>query len=369
MLGVSLKLEKELKGERLDTALTKLLPKKHPEHFSGATRSQIAKLIVDGGVKLREKTLAKSYSVKGGERIEISLGIWEKLSTPRRQLDFSLYEIKFDFTVLYEDEWLLVVSKPAGVLVHPTIRTKEATLIDLLKLKALSLANVDDPLKPGVVHRLDRGTSGVLVIAKDRESHFLLQREFAQRRVKKLYLALCIGGEVPGSGFIKAKLSRKPTRRELFRIAPEGREALTFYTEVSSNPLIKLLCVRILTGRTHQIRVHLSNRGLFILKDMDYGAQINRELRFFLEGAEDKSYRQAWSETLPLKKRRRLLSLIDECPGFFLHSYKIGFTHPRLGETVSIISEPPSYFMDVVSLLELYLDEDAILRTEEAFLE
>jgi len=357
-----------LKGVRLDKALSQILqgiPRLAGERWLlGLSRSQLTRAVAFGAVKLNRKALDKSYVIKGNELLEVDLEVLQEILRAPIARKFSSEDIRFEFRVVYEDRWLLIGNKPAGVLVHPTPSTREPTLVDYLQVKGFPLANTQEPLKPGVVHRLDRGTSGLVIIAKDVGTHRELQKLFQARAVKKFYLALTLGGEISEIGEIVTHLQRKRTRRELFRVSQAGKGAVTRFALIRSSPLANFLLVRIVTGRTHQIRVHLASRGQFVLNDMDYGKAINAELRFFLKGRADKTYRRAWSEALPPENRKKLWAIVESLNGFFLHAYRLSFVHPRTGHELSVKAEPPDYFMEVLNLLGLGFDEQLINSLE-----
>ena len=352
MESLVLTIDEKHSGKRLDAVLADILPREFPEVFGGISRSQLQKLIAAGGVALDDELVSKSRSLKGGETVEIDLAVWEELRVDRSSIRFTEDELTFDFPILLEDEWLLIGAKPAGVAVHPAPGMREPTLIDYLRAKHFRLADTEDSLKPGIVHRLDRGTSGLLIVAKDTPTHFALQQMFRRREVGKFYLALTLGAEISGQGEIRSFLDRNPKHRQLFRTADEGRLAVSFYRVLESSRLLKLLLVRIITGRTHQIRVQLQSRGQFIVGDLEYSRGPNTELMHFLRGEPDKSYQRGWSEALPNEEgRRALLSAMESCPGVFLHAWHLRFRHPHTGAEVALFAEPPRYFTDALAVM------------------
>jgi len=352
METLTLTIGEEYSGKRLDAALADILPRELPEVFAGTSRAQVQKLIAAGGVALDDELVPKSRTVKGGEEVEVELALWEELKVDRGAIQFSEDEITFDFPILYEDEWMLIGVKPAGIVVHPTPGMNEPTLVDLLRAKHFRLADTDDALKPGIVHRLDKGASGLLIVAKDTPTHFALQQLFRRREVAKFYLALTLGADISGHGEIRSYLDRNPKHRQLFRTAEEGRLAVSFFRVLESSRLLKLLLVRIITGRTHQIRVQLQSRGQFIVGDEDYSRGINRELMHFLQGERDRSYKRAWSEALPDEaKRRELLAAIESCDGIFLHAWHLRFRHPQTGAEIALFAEPPLYFQRALDVM------------------
>jgi 23S rRNA pseudouridine1911/1915/1917 synthase len=342
----------EMEGARLDVALAELLPQ-FSDAFKSASRSQIQKLIEAGGVLIASQPAKKNLVLAGGEVVEVVMSAWEELNIDRAAVIPPGSELA-DVRIVYEDDYLVALAKPAGLTTHPVAGMSEPTLVDYLKASSFRLAETDDALKPGIVHRLDKGTSGLLLVAKDTPTHAALQRTFERRQALKYYLALAIGGEMPETGVVDEPLERNPRHRELYTVGAKGRLALTYYRVIGAHPVVKLVLLRIVTGRTHQIRVHLQSRGQAIVGDDDYGRGMNVELTSFLEGARDKSYRSAWSEALPdAAARKQLLAAIGRCPGFFLHSYALYLKHPATGEQMELRAEPPEYFADALKALRL----------------
>ena len=264
---------------------------------------------------------------------------------------------------------MLAVAKPAGAVVHPVPGMDEPTVVDYLKAHQFRLADTDEALKPGIVHRLDKGTSGVLLVAKDTPTHARLQAMFEQREVAKYYLAVALGGELPERGRWEYKLARNPKHRELFTVSPEGRDSLTYYRVLAQNQLCALLLLRIITGRTHQIRVHLKEQRHVIIGDDEYGRGPNNDLRRFLEGDADKSLRRAWSEALAGgESRKELKDAVSACPGMFLHAYALYLEHPMTEEELTVKAQLPDYFTELVAAFgwEIPSEPREILDTEKA---
>jgi 23S rRNA pseudouridine1911/1915/1917 synthase len=190
---------KDYKGVRVDVALTEILTDEYNE-FTGASRTQIQKLIIAEGVLINGKLPRKNLQLAGGDSVSISLDAWAELTRDRAEMRFAPGDIPFTLPVLYEDEHILAVNKPAGVTVHPVQGMAEPTVVDYLRANAVLLADTGEALKPGIVHRLDKGTSGVLLIAKDTPTHARLQELFERRQVRKHYLAVTMGAELPEMG-------------------------------------------------------------------------------------------------------------------------------------------------------------------------
>jgi 23S rRNA pseudouridine1911/1915/1917 synthase len=233
--------------------------------------------------------------------------------------------------VVHEDGHLIVVNKPAGLVVHPGAGTAHGTLVNALLRHVHDLSGVGGVLRPGIVHRLDKGTSGLLVVAKDDETHRALVRQFAGRTIEKEYLALVLGVPARAAGEVDAPIGRDPVHRQKMSVrAARGREARSSWRVEERFDGAALLRVRIHTGRTHQIRVHLSSIGHPVAGDARYG------------GTRTPSSRQAVS-------RETLLSLDQPA----LHAARLAFTHPASGERLSFEAPLPP---DLLAVLERLRD-------------
>jgi 23S rRNA pseudouridine1911/1915/1917 synthase len=232
-----------------------------------------------------------------------------------------------EVAVVHEDARLLVVNKPAGLVVHPGAGTARGTLVNALLRHVHDLSGVGGVLRPGIVHRLDKGTSGLLVVAKDDETHRALVRQFTGRTVEKEYVAVVLGSPSRPSGEIDAPLGRDPVHRQKMSIrASRGREARTSWRVDERFDGAALLRVRIHTGRTHQIRVHLASIGHPVAGDAVYG------------GTRTPSSRKAAA-------REALVSL--DRPA--LHAARLAFTHPASGDRLSFEAPLPP---DLLALVE-----------------
>jgi 23S rRNA pseudouridine1911/1915/1917 synthase len=272
-------------GQRLDAFLA-------PEF---ASRAAAAKLIDDGAVTVDGVNRPRSWKVSPGEVVEV-----EQRDAPAAGGDVP-------FEVVYEDEHLMVVDKPAGVVVHPAPGHPGPTLAGALAGRA---AGGDDPERPGIVHRLDRDTSGLMLVAKTEEAYAELQRMIKAREVTREYLALVSGHPDAESGTIDAPLGRDRTRRTVQSVhTDKARAAVTHFRVRERFARTSLLEVRLETGRTHQIRAHLEAIGHPVCGDAAYG------------GGE-------CGRRLGLKRQ-------------FLHSYRLRFRHPATGEDVACESKPP----------------------------
>jgi 23S rRNA pseudouridine1911/1915/1917 synthase len=282
------------------------------DHFladvlEGFSRSRVEKLISYGHVTIDGRGAArKSEAVPAGAvaEIEIDTGDEQVRSEPPPPL------IK-----LFEDEWLLVIDKPAGMTVHPGAGETGPTVLDLFRFYYPQISEMSGSERPGIVHRLDKDTSGVLLLAKDEKTMGLLQRQFAERDVQKTYLALVCGAMRFLNGTIDLPLLRDPRRPTRFiarrRVGGEAaaREAVTDYSVVLQRPAFSLLRVQPRTGRTHQIRVHLAAQGNPVLGDAWYGRR----------GQNGPAY-----------------------PGLALHASTLAFTHPHSGLRIKTGSPMPA---------------------------
>jgi 23S rRNA pseudouridine1911/1915/1917 synthase len=296
----------EVAGLRLDQSLRRELP----EH----SRAFLQKLIENGDVRLNGKPAKPSHAVRAGDRIEIEI-------PPPRPLEARPEEIPLD--VLFEDADLIVVNKPAGLVVHPAAGNQEHTLVNaLLHHCRGNLAGIGGVERPGIVHRLDKGTSGCLVVAKTDFAHQALVAQFKSRDVKKIYRAVCWGRFERPSGRIETVIGRSERdRKKMSARVARGREAVTDYHVLKQLPAFALVELHIHTGRTHQIRVHMAHIGHPVLGDATYG----RKPEFRIPKSE-----------IPVAR-------------MMLHAYKLGFTHPRTEEFVEFTAPVPE---DMVRLCQ-----------------
>jgi len=299
-------------GLRLDTWLARRLP--------ALSRSRLQALIEAGHVRLDEAPTRAAARVRAGQAAVVNV----PAATPAEPQPEDI-----PFRVVYEDAALLVVDKPAGLVVHPGAGAQTGTLVNALLARVRDLSGIGGVLRPGIVHRLDRGTSGLLVVAKDDATHRALVRQFASRTVEKEYLALVLGTPSRPQGEIDAPIGRDPVRRQRMSLrARSGREARTSWSVVERFDGAALLRVRIHTGRTHQIRVHLASIGHPVTSDPVYG------------GTRTPSSRKAAA-------RQALAAL--ERPA--LHSARLAFVHPASGERCVFDAPLPADLESVLSAL------------------
>jgi 23S rRNA pseudouridine1911/1915/1917 synthase len=306
--------EPEHDGLRLDSFLTALLP--------DASRSQIQRLIKDGRVHGPSSELRPSTSVHAGQVFTVDIPAPVAAHPEPEALPLR---------IVYEDPDLVVIDKPAGMVVHPAAGHASGTLVNALLHHVKDLSGIGGELRPGIVHRLDRGTSGLMVIAKHDRAHHELTRQFSEREVDKEYVAL-VWGVVQAGRRIDAPIGRDPEHRQKMSTrARRARSAVTRVTFARHLKGVSLLKVGIATGRTHQIRVHLSAIGHPIVGDATYGGVHRR--------------------TLPN------LRAVQKLERPFLHSARLAFTHPADGRRVEFDSPLPP---DLQAVLD-----DIVAREED----
>ncbi|HCL79573.1 MAG TPA: RluA family pseudouridine synthase [Synergistaceae bacterium] len=273
----------------------------------GITRSYARKLIDGGQVRLESGAPARAgRPVPCGTVVTVHL-------PPPEALDLEPEDVPF--TVLYEDPWVIVVDKPAGVVVHPAPGNWHGTLVHGLLYRFREFSAFNGTTRPGIVHRLDGPTSGLLVVARTPEALQNLQDQFRRREVEKRYLALVQGRPSPAVGVVDLPIGRSPTNRVRMAVSAHGRDAWTEYRTLWALPKFSFLECRIATGRTHQIRVHLAHLGHPIVGDALYGA--------------DK--RQA-----------------AELGRLFLHSWRLSFAHPETDKPMSFTSALPGPLIELL---------------------
>ncbi len=306
-------------GERIDAFLSGQIPE--------LSRSRIQKSIRAGELTVDGRSAAKpSRKVSEGERVEL-------VFSPPRPLEIEPEEIPLD--ILFEDDSLLVVDKPAGMVVHPSPGHERGTLVHALLAHCSNLSGIGGIQRPGIVHRLDAGTSGLLVVAKSDEAHISLSRQLMERRVRRIYYAFAWGELESETGEISLPIGRSPRDRKKMAVVSEGgREAVTTYYVLDTFGPFQYIKLRLGTGRTHQIRVHLSHSGHPVLGDPVYGG---RKIR---KGALAKN---------EIDLAGKALSLIDRQA---LHAGELSFTHPMSGEEVRFEAALPADMRSVLDLLE-----------------
>ena len=304
--------EKSLPGGRLDVFLR--------EQFPAVSRGAMQRLIGEGHIRVNGMAAKPTHSPRAGEQIVIH---WPDARSARAQPE----EIPLD--ILFEDISLVVLNKPAGLVVHPSAGHEEHTLVNaLLHHCAGELSGIGGVARPGIVHRLDKETSGCLVVAKNDEMHLALSKQFAERQVEKIYNAIVCGELARDSGEIRAAITRHSTHRKRMTVCDDdsGRAAHTSWRVLERLNAATFVEAQIHTGRTHQIRVHFQFLGHPLVGDETYGAKQNKKL------AELTGY---------------------EVPRVMLHSRELSFIHPRTEMEMSFESPLPKDFREALKFLRL----------------
>ncbi|AZS36576.1 putative RNA pseudouridine synthase [Microbacterium lemovicicum] len=291
-----------LDGTRVDAALAKML---------GFSRTFAAEVAEAGGVRLDGRLVGKSDRVTGGGWLDIE---WEA----RRQAEIIPLAVP-DLGIVYEDDDIVVVDKPSGVAAHPSVGWEGPTVLGALAAGGVRVATTGAPERQGVVHRLDVGTSGLMVVAKTEHAYTVLKRAFKEREVEKIYHAVVQGHPDPLSGTIDAPIGRRPSASWKFAVTPDGKDSVTHYETLEAFPGASLLEIHLETGRTHQIRVHMAAHRHPCVGDPLYGADPTMSARLGLT--------RQW-----------------------LHAHRLAFAHPAGGERVAFESPYPA---DLAHALEV----------------
>ncbi len=272
------------------------------------TRNHVQRLIDSGNVAVDGKTVCKASSpVKEDSKVSVLL-------PDEIPLDIPAEDIPLD--IVYEDSDLAVINKPQGLTVHPANNVYTGTLVNALLFRIKDLSGINGVLRPGIVHRLDKDTSGLLVVAKNDRAHLELQRQIQSKECRRIYVAL-LEGNLQGEGFVDKPIGRSRTDRKKMDVTENGRNALTFYKVLEQFGDYTLVQFELKTGRTHQIRVHAKYLGHPVVGDKTYGYA---KCRFALKGQ-------------------------------LLHAQTLVFTHPSTGQTMSFSAPLPDYFEKTLAAL------------------
>lgn len=308
----------EASGQRLDTFLAEA-------NLSGLSRSRIQALIKAGQVWLGGKETKPSHKVKVGEKIEIEIPPLQK--TPLASEDIPL-------DIVFEDSDILVVNKPAGMVTHPALGNHSGTLVNALLFHCKDLSGVGGVERPGIVHRLDKETSGLLVVAKNDFAHHSLTAQLKDRTLTREYFAMVWGRLPKDKGEISLPIGRSVSDRKKMAVRrSKGKEAKTLYLVRESHALCQSLMVRLATGRTHQIRVHFSHLGHPLVGDPEYGGR-------------SKWLNQMNNSQEKILAQKMLATISRQA----LHAQKLGLQHPRTGKYREFSSPLP---VDITALLDL----------------
>ena len=292
----------EAGGHRLDYFLA--------DKSAELSRSQLHRLIENGSVLLNGRPAKPSQKVKAGDLVSVHV-------PPPRRLD--LVPQWMPLEVVYQDGYIVVINKPAGLSVHPGPGHPDRTLVNVLLALCPDIQGIGDGVRPGIVHRLDKDTSGLMVVAKTHQAHRSLSAQIKNRHVIKGYMALATGAITPPNGQIDAPIARDPRHRKRMAVVLGGRDSSSRYRVLESIAGFSLVEIYLKTGRTHQVRVHLAHLGHPLLGDALYG------------------------RTSPVLSRH------------FLHANHLGFKHPETGEDMEFHSSLPD---DLAAVLEHLRDQE-----------
>ena len=328
VLDKKIRVADSLCGQRLDMGLLR----------AGlvVSRSQGQSLIEQKKVLINSKPEKASYKLKSGDLIEISF------PSPKQT---TLIPYDFPLDIVFEDDFVIVVNKPAGLVVHPSCGHESDTLVNALLSRKIKLSPGSSAFRPGLVHRIDKGTSGLLVLAKTEAVHFDLARQFSRKSIQRNYLALCFKNKNLEKGRIESFIIRDPSNRKRFTnnhlcdFPSKGKKAISHYEKKWESRLFALYGLKLETGRTHQIRVHLSsNQNPIVGDDLYNGKNQARNL-----------------------KNHKLKTFILKMDRFALHAYSLGFKHPVTREDMIFKVPIP---LDLQPLFEMLKISDKEIITE-----
>lgn len=286
--------------QRLDTFLT--------ESFEQWTRSHIQNLIKNGNITVNGQHIKSGYKLRDGDIIKVDVPELRPINVQPEDIPLN---------ILYEDEDIIVINKPQGMVVHPAAGNYSGTLVNALLAHCKDLSGINGEIRPGIVHRIDKDTSGVLVVAKNDMAHVALAQQIKEKTAIRKYVALLEGDIKEDTGVINAPIARHPTDRKKMAVVSGGRSAITHFKVLERFGRYTLIEARLETGRTHQIRVHMAYIGHPVVGDPIYGYR-----------------RQAFA----LK-------------GQLLHAQCLGFVHPRTGRYMEFCAPLPDYFVDIIEKL------------------
>lgn len=334
-IDMELTFEADADGERLDAFVVEKLEQceKSIEPYS---RSRIQKLIRDGLIVVNSEIKKKNYVLSKGDVVHVALPVDNIEITGDQSVEFS---------ILYEDDHIIMVNKPAGVITHPTPQSSTGTLVNGLLSKGIDLAPAGGKYRPGVVHRLDKEASGLITLAKTDTAYYGMGELFKLREIDKLYRAIVIGNMREIKDSFNWRIGRHPSNRSKMAVVQKGgKEAQTDYKVVERFDGFDSLRIRIHTGRTHQIRVHLSHSGRAILNDHIYGGlKINHHVRELAQ--------KGVNAEIIARLMNELKPILSDYPGMFLHAERLVFRHPVTMKEMKIDAPLPDEFERVLVLL------------------
>jgi len=315
---LKLVVQEEERGVRLDVFCA--------HKIEGYSRSHFTKLAAAGHVKINEKAAKPSYKIKAGETLVIEMAAPPPIEAQPENIPLD---------IIFEDEYLLVVNKPSGMVCHPAAGNYSGTLINGLLYYFSQLQKFSDKIRPGLVHRLDKDTSGLLVVAKNEKMLADLQELMKKRLIEREYIALTWDKMPQAEDTIDLPLGRSPGDRKKIRVyGTKNRQSITHYKVLKSYSIAEMLFVKLQTGRTHQIRVHLSYFGNPVIGDPTYGGRSKAVMRF------------------TGKKKQLAMSLLRVMTSQALHAKNLSFKHPATGKTMNFTSDLPQDMQNTIAILE-----------------
>jgi 23S rRNA pseudouridine1911/1915/1917 synthase len=306
--------------ERIDVFLT--------SHIENATRSKVQKLIEANLVQVNKEPVKPNYKITPKDLVEVEIPV-----TPHPE-DTEPEDIPLN--IIYEDDYLIIVNKPAGMVAHPAYSNYSGTLVNALLHHTKKLSVLNEPTRPGIVHRIDKDTSGLLVVAKDDWTHSRLAEQFSRHNIEREYWAVCWGIFKEKKGVIEKNIARSKSDRKKFSVSEnEGKTAVTYYQVLEEYEFASLLKLNLKTGRTHQIRVHLNSINHPVFGDITYGGN-----------------KIVYGSSLP-KIKQRVDNLLEIMPHQALHAKTLGFVHPYTKQYVKYDSDLPEDFKELLFRLKI----------------
>lgn len=293
--------EEDMEGERLDSFVSEML--------EDLSRSMVQNLIKEGRILVAGQAAKASYKVKAGDEVQVEVPALQPVKIEPQNIDLP---------IIYQDEDLVVVDKPKGMVVHPAHGNWDGTMVNALLYHVKDLSGINGEIRPGIVHRLDKDTSGVMVAAKNDMAHRSLAEQIRVHSINREYIALVHGLIKENLGTIDAPIGRSKKDRKKMAVEKDGREAISEYEVLQRFTNYTLVKVKLLTGRTHQIRVHFAYIKHSVVGDPLYGSN------------------------------RKHFNLDSQA----LHARLLGFVHPRSGEYMEFVSPVPDYLQNIIAELE-----------------
>ncbi len=304
------------RSERLDSFVSR--------QIENLSRSRVQQLIEHNMILVNQKLISKSYKIKPHDRIDVTLPMPEKIDAQPENIPLN---------ITYEDEDILIVNKSPGMVVHPAHANYTGTMVNALLHHVQDLSGINGKLRPGIVHRIDKDTSGLLLVAKHDKAHRFLSNLFKSHTIEREYWAIVWGKLKKKKGTIETLIGRSPKDRKKFAVLKDGKQAITHYEVMESYEFLSLVKLKLETGRTHQIRVHMAHLGHPVFGDKTYGGDNPN-----LAGNEQ-------------KRRQKAVNLLELIPRQALHARTLGFMHPATRKPVSFDSELPEDFKKILRRL------------------